>query len=474
MKRAGWPLAVAVLAALASQDPRVAALALLAALGVLAWRFPEPALEAAVWAVLVVRPSLDVFSERRYGLSLFVVSPAVALGVLVVITAAVLAVRRARVGRPVWTDPELRAPHLWLLAAYGIGLWSGLRWYGLGGAASGVREVVRVASIVAALLLVLWWVHGAPGRYRRGWAYLVAGMLVPLTVAFWQLATGRGNLEVEGINRLQGTFSNPNALAPYLVPFILVTIWGMPTARGFGRLVRIGAAGGLTVLLALTYSRTALIALGAGLTVLPVLQAARSGARGLLRGVGVVGLLGALGWVLVGGLIRERFSDVSLGSAPFAMARSGAWVDTFTWRLVNWNGLIRLGDRHPWTGHGAGMTTVLNPLVNEDGVPYNAHNDFVRFFFETGALGLICYLLYGLLLARWAWRRGRGGTSAARARTALAVTATWLALFFLTAGVTELSLQTALMYTLGGMLGLLDAPEVASDFTAQPAAVRRR
>jgi O-antigen ligase len=102
------------------------------------------------------------------------------------------------------------------------------------------------------------------------------------------------------------------------------------------------------------------------------------------------------------------------------------------------------------------MTTVLNPLVNVDygGKPFNAHNDFVRFFFESGALGLVCYVVFGVLLCRWALRRARAASLAA-APGAFAVAASLISLMFLTFGTPELSLQTAILFELYGMLALL-------------------
>jgi len=120
-----------------------------------------------------------------------------------------------------------------------------------------------------------------------------------------------------------------------------------------------------------------------------------------------------------------------------------------------------LGLAHPLTGHGAGMTMVLNPLVSPaNGLPFNAHNDFVRLFFEGGMLGLACYVIYGFLLCRWVLARARAG-SLGRAASAYAVAAAWLAMFFLTGGTPELSIQTAGQYELYGMAGLLVAPESA-------------
>lgn len=471
---ARWLLLVAALAAVTAAAPPVAAVTVAAAVAVAAWRWPAAALETAAFAVLAVRPSLDVFSERRLGLSEFAVNPAVAFGLAVLWIAAVLAVARARTGHPLWPNTPLRRAHLWLLAAYGIAFVSGARLYGLTGAATGVRELIRIASIVAVFLIVLWWVEGNAARYRRGWVYLVAGMAIPVGTAVWQWATGTGDLYMVGLNRLQGTFSHPNSLGPYLVPFILFAVGGLPTSSRGGRLARVVWAAALTVVLALTYSRTALLVLLAGLAVLPLLYSRRFGSAGLLRGLAVVVLVVALGWWFAGGLIAQRFAGVPLGGAAFEAARAGDAEDSFVWRLINWGSLITMGLAHPFTGHGAGMTLVLNPLVNQNtGIPFNAHNDFVRFFFEGGMLSLFCYVVYGAMLCTWIVARARTG-SAERAASAYAIAGAWIAMFFLTGGTAELSLQTAVQYELYGMAALLSAPEITPARSTSEDAFRAR
>jgi O-antigen ligase len=455
-----WLGLSAILAAVTAAVPSVAAVTIATAAAVAVWRWPREALAMTAFAVLAVRPSLDMFSERRLGLSEFAVNPAVVFGLAILWVTAVLALVRARSGQRIWPDRSLLRAHLALLAAYGIAFLSGVRLYGATGMATGVRELVRVASIVAAFLIVLWWAEVDPARYRRGWAYLVVGMLVPVATALWQWATGTGDLHVEGLNRLQGTFSHPNSLGPYLVPFILFAVGGLTVSGRRGQLARVLWAAALTVLLALTYSRTAVMVLLTGLIMLPVLYSRRFGSAGLLRALAVVGVLVALGWWLAGGLIAQRFSDVPLGSAALEAARTGDAENSFVWRLINWGGLVSMGLAHPFGGHGAGMTLVLNPLINQEtGIPFNAHDDFVRFFFEGGILGLACYLLYGALLCGWVISRARMG-AARRAAGAYAVAAAWVAMFFLTAGTPELSLQTAVQYELYGMAALLVAPEV--------------
>ncbi len=263
--------------------------------------------------------------------------------------------------------------------------------------------------------------------------------------------------------RIQGTFSHANSLAQFLASLILVAVAGVP--RGRDRGWRLAAALGLSLLLALTYSRTGVLVLATGLVALIALQLRAAvgeggglsgGKRALVRGALVLAVFMLLGWLVAGGVIRERFADISFSSAAWQGAAAGVSENSFTWRLINWRGLIELGMAHPWTGHGAMMTTHLNPLYNQyNGVPFNAHNDFVRFFFEGGVLGLICYVVYGALLCRWAIRRA---SQPGQRPEGFGVAAALAAMIFLTGGTTEVSLHTANQYTLYSLLALVILP----------------
>ncbi|HXM39266.1 MAG TPA: O-antigen ligase family protein [Gemmatimonadales bacterium] len=448
----GWVAGAVLLSAAAAAQPPLAALGPAIVLAALAWRWPDTVLGVVAFVVLALRPSLDIFSERRAGLGPLAWQPAALCGAVVLFAGAVLAVRRRRDGKRIWPDAEVLAAHRWLALALAILVFSGARLYGSMGLAEGVRELGRVASIVAAFLSVWWWLEGRPDRARRGWLFLVLGLIPPLAAAGWQLITGRGFWEPGSGLRIQGTFSHPNSFAQYLAPFVVFAIVGIPGARFPGKVWRIAAALGLSLLIVLTYSRTTILVLATSLVALVLMQLWWRGRRSAGPVLAVL-LVAAVGWLAIGGQIRQRFADLSFSGAV-ENARVGRSENSFGWRLLNWRGLVLRGMDHPFTGHGAGMTTHLNPLVNENnGIPFNAHNDFVRFFFEGGVFGLACYILYGLLLCRWAVRWGRmlGGESAA-------IAATLVAMIFLTAGMTELSLQTANLYTLYGMLALADAP----------------
>jgi O-antigen ligase len=272
----------------------------------------------------------------------------------------------------------------------------------------------------------------------------------------WQGVTGQGYVETEGLNRLYGTFSHPHSLGPYLVPFILFGAGGLIAASWTGRVFRLFVIGFFTLILVLTYSRTALLVLLAGFLVLPFLHARRLGARAFMRTLAIIAVVLAIGWGIFGGAIRARFDMISVDREVLEAALAGQSENSFTWRILNWGILTRMGLERPLAGHGAGMTTVLNPLVNVDygGKPFNAHNDFVRWFFEGGVLGLVCFVVYGVLLCRWALRQSLAASRAA-APGAFAVVAALMAMIFLSLGTTEFSSQTAVLYEFYGILALL-------------------
>jgi len=449
-----WFVGTALVAGAAAADLRAGAVVIGGFIIYAAWRWPEALLDICAVLILAVRPSLDAFGARRFDVPILAVNPAVLFGVGVILVGIINVIRRAQIGLPVWPLPSLGRIHAWLIAAYAVGLLSGARLYGSQGEINGGREVIRVASILFAFLMVLWWVERDDRRIRKGWTLLFVGLAIPVMVACWQFITGTGNLETEGLNRLQGTLSHPNSFGLFLVPFILTLVGGAADGPPKRSLAKGAGAGALSVLLALSYSRTAVLVLAAGLAVLPILHARRFGWVGLRRAIILVTVLIGLGWSAAGDLVRERFKDIQIGPEVLEAAQSGESENSLGWRLINWGVLIQLGREHPWFGHGAGMTTVLNPLVSPfNGVPFNAHDDFVRFFFEAGLAGLACYIVYGILLCSWALTQARSAPRG-QAAAAYAVAACILAMFFISVGTVELSLNTAILYELYGMLAL--------------------
>ena len=465
---AGWGVAVIGLAIMVAAEPRVGIACAFGILAAVVWTWPDLFIQVTVFGVLAVRPSLDVFSDRDFGVGPFTLNPAVIFGLCVLLVATVLFVRRARYGAQLWPVSGLLAAHFWLATAYVIALTSGWLFYSSLGLATGTREAIRMLSILASFWLITVWVNEDPRRYGPGWTYLILGSLSPITLGLWQLLSGTGYVEPDGLTRLRATFSHPNSFGPYLVPLLLLAIAKAASLRGRKQAPYFAAALVSGTLIVFTYSRTAMLAAIVGLAVLPILQARHLGARFMARGLLAAMCFLGVSWVLAGDIIRSRFQDISFSKAAVEAAQSGESENSFQWRLINWGVLVSLGTEHPLIGHGAGMTMVLNPLVSPvNGVPFNAHNDFVRWFFEGGALGLSCYLLYCVLLCRWAVREARriGRTHSA---TAFATAAAWLALLLLSGGTPEISLQTAVQYQLYGLLALLSVGHIVHVIEHQP------
>lgn len=413
----------------------------------------ESALAIAVFLVLVVRPSLDAFSGRTLGTGAFYVNPAVVVGAGVALAAVRLAISRGRRGLPVWPSSRLRTAHVWLAGAYVVAALSGALLYGGAGLSLGLRELTRLSGVVGAFLLVAWWVTDDPRRVTRGWTFVAFGVVPPVATACWQLATGTGYSETEGLNRLQGTFAHPNTLALFLTPLCVVAV-AAALLNSAGRRFWLGLSVAIAILVALTSSRTGLLCLVIGSALVPFLGLWHSGGRELRRALATLALMLGAAWLAVGGAVRLRFGNLSTAALASQAIENASPENSLEWRVVNWTTLVRMGLQHPWLGHGAGMTEVLNPIVNQNtGIPFNAHDDFVRFFFEAGVIGLACYCLYGVWLTVWLVGRLRQPRVEARPVVA-GVAATFVAMFFLTAGTPELSLQTAVQYLLYGLIAL--------------------
>ncbi len=467
--RAAWWLALAVVLGAGSVVvPAFFVGATFILLGVAAARLPRAALLLTGVATLTVRPLLDIFSERRLGLGPLATDPAVFLGIGVLTVALFVGARRVASGRRIWPDTAVLWAHVWLFLASGLMLFSGWRLYGSTGLGEGIRDMVRIASIVSAFLVMWWWKESDQAFYSRGWIFLALGTGGAIAVAGWQVVTGAGFYEPDGLHRIQGTFSHPNSFGQYLAPLVLVAISAGLMMRGAARLAAAALAVVLAALLVLTFARTAILVLVVGLVGLLVVHARRNGTKTMVRMTLAFMVLGVVLWGVFGEQIRARFEGVSLGSGAWQDALLGESTNSFQWRLINWSGLVLLGLQHPLLGHGAGMTTRLNPLVNSDnGIPFNAHNDFVRLFFEGGVVGLLLYIAFGVALCRWMFRLAREA-SPERRGAALGVATALVTMFFLTAGTTELSLHTAVQVEIYGLLLL--CTDLQMNPTAPPVA----
>jgi O-antigen ligase len=405
----------------------------------------------------LIRPALDMFG----GVAVPLGNPASLFGVLILLWALIVLLGRLYRGLPVvpsrvfaFTQFLLIALHLWLFVA-------GLLITRTGFLGVEVREFVRFASTLAGGALVVWWVSD---RREDGWgpgiAVLVIGSAVPLLTGAIQALTGTGNHEDGNLNRVFGSFTHPLSFGSYLLPLVILGVAAVIHARGALRLTAFGYTCLSAGLLLLTYNRTTMLLLLVGLATYALLDAARVRIRDVVRAAGALAVLCLMGWQAFGDQILERFTGVSISAGAVQEALASGSQNSFQWRIVNWAVLIQLGLSHPVAGHGLGMTTVLNPMIQaSSGVPFNAHNDYVRYFFEGGAVGLTLYVSFIVALGAWLWRV-RQRCSRADRTVAIAIIAALASLFIFSAGTTEMSLQTGVLYPTQLLMAILVGAEI--------------
>lgn len=221
---------------------------------------------------------------------------------------------------------------------------------------------------------------------------LVGGLLAGATIAalagLWQLVTGRGMVEAEGVSRIAAFYGSPNNLALILdraVPLALsLALFG-----SFGARTRVwrGVLGAVAVICLLaavaTFSKGAiLLGLPAGIALVLLGGAWRSGRRwplGLLLALIIVAALGL--FVL---FQTPRFADLF-------NFQSG----TSFFRLKLWQGAWNMALDHPLLGVGpdnflyAYRTRYVLPSAWQELNLSHPHNVFLDLWTRLGLIGVV-------------------------------------------------------------------------------------
>jgi O-antigen ligase len=217
-------------------------------------------------------------------------------------------------------------------------------------------------------------------QVRRVIIACFASAVLPLLVAVYQIATGQGAIQPDGLSRVRGTFLHPNSFALYLGILLLLSL-GLYRHVGRGsRLVLLVFASAASPALLLTYSRGAWLGTAAGVLTIGLLQSRRA-----LLTMGVAAVVVALAVPSVLG----RFADLDESRTV-----AGTPANSLVWRFEYWRTTIELAKANPVTGIGLDMT---ERTTKEGKV---THNDFLRAQVEMGLVGLLAYITFiGALVA---------------------------------------------------------------------------
>ncbi|NJR68858.1 MAG: O-antigen ligase family protein [Synechococcales cyanobacterium CRU_2_2] len=355
--------------------------------------------EWTVIALLLVRSSLDLFSEQQLP-AIF----AVALDFVAIVYILLLVLLK----KPIKADSlfmffsgwiALQGVWLVLLPLGGLGP-SGLS------LSDSLREWVRMSSWLILYLLVSQLqdrLH--PEKAIR---LLFLSLLAPMGAAILQIAlppsllpkfllftnTG-GGFDIG--SRINGTLGHPATFASFLVLFIALTLWKFldsPNKLPWGLV--------LCVLVFFLVSTKALTGLLMFVAFLLTFMAPRLTFKSALGGIILVSALLLLFGSSEFG--RERLASIAntpLLNSDIDWSRAvvmGQWDgNSFNWRITQWTFLLQAWQKYPLLGYGIGSSSFVTVYQNY------AHNDYVRALTEGGILGLALFivLLAGIAVRLW-------------------------------------------------------------------------
>ncbi|MDX6592491.1 MAG: hypothetical protein QOJ13_1687 [Gaiellales bacterium] len=328
---------------------------------IFAWR-----LEAGVLAMVVARPSLDLFADNSLGTVVGrELNPASVVAMLVIAVAVPYMIEhRKELSRAPSIKPYLAFAGI---AAIGVALAPGT-----GGPLS---EWVRLCSILATYALVFLSTTSRAAVGRLLAAIVLSGML-PALVGLAQFVAG-GKQTIGDFSRLTGTFLHPDPYGIYLAIVVTVALVLCLTGRPAIRWLALGALLVVTAAMIGSYTRTAWVMTAISIVLLGLMRF-----RWLLVAAPVVVCVLALAIPST----ASRFEDISSPSDnPYGPGNS------FNSRVRQWEIALPKAERKPLTGLG------LTTIVNESDYGQHVHSDYVRSLVETGAFGFAAYIW--LLLA---------------------------------------------------------------------------
>jgi O-antigen ligase len=372
-------------------------------------------MELFVLVVLVLRPAVDGLHESD---GWTVTDPSTALAAVFIGVSAVWWIGRALRGE--------RHPRSWVgLALTALLLAACVATLGSEVPGRSVVETARLGTAALMFFVVdrLCEQNGRPDRFV---AAVLGAAVIPVAVALVGPLVGLDRFEVkDGTERAISTFTQSNPLGHFLVVVLLILAAFVLIRPGRPRLLAGAAAVPVVVVLVMTYTRLAWIALVVG--IVAMLWIAHR--RWLLPALAIV----LVAVVVLSPDVARRIDRLTTANSEVSGSTSG-----FGWRLGQWSDVLDLAERNPVTGIGPDGVAAALP----NGQP--PHNDVLRAFTEMGILGLATYTAVLVALvgaAVRAWRRAHGPR------------ATTIALAF--AGVVPAFVVTSLAANLLGQVVLL-------------------
>lgn len=236
-----------------------------------------------------------------------------------------------------------------------------------------IDDWLKMVSLACMYLLVL-----GLCRQDRYYKYriiniMVLSSIIPLTVGLYQYITGKG-FYLDGLMRLNSTFVHPNPFGFYLIIIIGVCLIALMDPAVKHKLLYAAVSGLALFELIFTFTRGAW--LGLALVIVIICWKGEPKYRKKIIVIFIILVL-ALSPVII-----DRFAGLTSDSVE---------ESSLATRLYIWSHMFKAALDNPVLGHGMG--SFLNYSVVVLNWRIEAHNEYLKMFFETGIIGLACYLI---------------------------------------------------------------------------------
>jgi len=242
------------------------------------------------------------------------------------------------------------------------------------------REWIRLFTIFMIFILSI---NLANKNSNKSLSLLFLSLPIPLIVAVYQLINHRG-LVSKGIHRIYGTFAHPNSLALYLVLFIGLTYWKFKSSQKKFWLFLL-----LVQLFCLIFTFNIGGYIMFGILSICLLLKEKPNQKIIIFFVFFFFVL----LLFNNSQFKVKYTRIKSINITRTIKEKEV-VDSFSWRIVNWDNLLTLWRKKPFLGYGLQTTSFINPWKTPEGIGFAPHNDFIRYLVETGIIGLFFYIYF--------------------------------------------------------------------------------
>lgn len=338
------------------------------------------------YTMIIIRPSLDLFTDNGFGIGLIHFNPAVFLSMAMIGLAGFYLIQlNSQTRIAIFNSYFTWIFTGWVFLLFFWALAPMNKIY-INGENSliGLREWVRLLSLLSVYFIAF--ILAQKGDGRKVITAVLLSFIFPAAMGIYQIVFHQGLL-VRGVHRINSTFVHPNPFSFYLVLIIGITFWhwrwiGKKIYFSFLLLAEFG-------LLLATYSFTGMAMLAglAGTLALGGNRKIRQAAIAMLLIFVVVFIVTPSG--------RQRIRMELKMDHLDEIERTGKETSSFTWRLLNWRFLYREWEKSPMFGYGLNTSKLVNPMIKkEDQTGFDPHNDYVRYLTETGLTGFLLFLFF--------------------------------------------------------------------------------